>query len=362
MSIIHDLLAKAVSLNASDVHLKCRQAPYFRVNGDLVGSEFPAMSEDELRCVAVDLLPEHMRKKGDAPPEMDFSHDEPGLGRFRVNVFLSRHIPTIAMRFVKRKIPSFEDLHLPKSLEKLANVNSGIIAVCGATSSGKSTTLAALVNCMNMTSCLRIISIEDPVEYMFEDKKCVITQREVGLDTPSFHSALKHVLRQDPDVIMIGEMRDDTSLRVAMSAAETGHVVLSTLHANTCPQVISRILDFFPMEERNQTLMSLANNMAAVICQRLIPAIQGGVMPALEIMLNTPTIQKLLQKNDLGVLAAAIETGTEDGMQTFNQSIYGLIKSGAITEKDGLAYATNPESLRMNLQGIFLDEGRRIIG
>ena len=362
MSIIRDLLAKAVSLNASDIHLKCRQAPFFRVNGDLAESGFPAMSEDDLRCVALDLLPEHLRKKTDAPPEMDFSHDEPGIGRFRVNVFLSRHIPTIAMRFVKRKIPTFEELHLPKSLERLAHIRSGIVTVCGATSSGKSTTLAALINSMNTSERLRIISIEDPVEYLFDDKQSVITQREVGLDTPSFHSALKHVLRQDPDVIMIGEMRDDTSLRVAMTAAETGHIVLSTLHANTCPQVISRILDFFPMEERKQVLMSLANNMAAVICQRLIPAIQGGVMPALEIMLNTPTVRKLLMKNELDVLAAAIETGKEDGMQTFNQAIYDLIRSGAITEKDGLAYATNPESLRMNLQGIFLDEGRRIIG
>ena len=362
MSIIHDLLAKAVSLNASDVHLKTNQSPYFRVNGELVESGFPVMSDDDLRCVAVDLLPEHIRKRGESAPEIDFSHDEPDVGRFRTNVFLSRHIPTVAMRYVKRKIPNLDELHLPKTLEKLAHINSGIITLCGATSSGKSTTLAAIINCMNMTSCMRIISIEDPVEYLFEDKKCLITQREVGLDTPSFHSALKHVLRQDPDVIMIGEMRDDTSLRVAMSAAETGHIVLSTIHANTSPQVISRILDFFPMEERNQVLMSLANNMAAVICQRLIPGIQGGVMPALEIMLNTPTVRKLLQKNELDILAAAIETGNEDGMQTFNQSIYGLIKSGAITEKDGLAYASNPEALRMNLQGIFLDEGRRILG
>jgi twitching motility protein PilT len=360
--MIHDILVKAVSMGASDVHLKPSQAPYFRVSGELVESGFPVFSDDDMRCIVVDMLPEHIRKRSDGATEIDLSHDEPEVGRFRVNIFMSRHVPTIALRHVKTQIPSLADLHLPPQIEKIAQANAGIIMLSGATSSGKSTTLAAMLQCINRTQRLRVITVEDPIEYLFTDDKCLITQREVGLDTPSFHSALKHVLRQDPDVIMVGEMRDDTSLRVALSAAETGHLVLTTIHANTAPQAVTRILEYFPMDERNQVRMALAGNLQAIICQRLIPAIDGKVRPGVEIMLNTPTVRKLLQKNELETLGAAIETGGEDGMQTFNQSIYKLIKSGAITERHGLEYATNPEALKMNLQGIFLDESRRILG
>jgi pilus retraction protein PilT len=219
-----------------------------------------------------------------------------------------------------------------------------------------------MIHCINTTRRDRIITIEDPVEYIFKDIQSVITQREVGLDTPSFHSALKHVMRQDPDVIMIGEMRDQISLSVALSASETGHVVLTTLHSTTAAQAIHRILSFFPSEEREQVRLAVAANLAAILCQRLIPAIRGGVLPAVEIMLNTPTVHKLLLENKVEVLQAAIETGQEDGMQTFNQALYKMIKSGQITEKEGLAQSPSPEALKMNLQGIFLDEGHRILG
>jgi Tfp pilus assembly pilus retraction ATPase PilT len=184
----------------------------------------------------------------------------------------------------------------------------------------------------------------------------------VGLDTLSFQNALKHLMRQDPDVILIGEMRDRISIRTALLAAETGHLVLSTIHAGTADLAVPRMLDVFPAEEQDQIRLGLAGNLYAVVCQRLVPGAQGGVVPAVEIMVNTSTVRKLLEKNKLDVLSAAIETGGEDGMQTFNQSIYKHIKSGLITEKEGMRYATNPESLRMNLQGIFLDEGKRILG
>lgn len=362
MSVIKDLLQKAVALNASDVHIKADEPPFFRIRGDLIESGFPKMGSDDLKCVVVDILPEHIRKKNEPDNEMDFSHYEEGVGRFRVNVFLSHHVPTLALRHVKTQIPSITDLHLPAILEKFVGVNSGIIMVCGATSSGKSTTLAAMIDCINKAQRARIITIEDPVEYIFKDIQSVITQREVGLDTPSFHSALKHVLRQDPDVIMIGEMRDQISLSTALSAAETGHVVLSTLHSTTADQSIHRILSFFPSEEREQVRLAVAANLTAILCQRLVPAIRGSVLPAIEIMINTPTIHKLLLGNKLDTLRAAIETGQEDGMQTFNQALYKLIKSGQITEKDGMAQSPNPEALKMNLQGIFLDEGHRILG
>ncbi len=362
MSIIREILKKAVSLDASDVHLKAYEPPYFRVAGELIQSEFPKLSPDDLKCILVDIMPEHFRKKTEPPPEMDFSHFEEGVGRFRVNVFLARHIPTMALRYVKTHIRSVAELGLPAILEKLAMLPAGVIIVSGATGSGKSTTLAAMINTINQREKLRIITIEDPVEYIFEDINSVITQREVGLDTYSFHDALKYVLRQDPDVIMIGEMRDQTSFSVALSAAETGHVVFTTLHANTAAQSVIRILDLFKIEERDPIRMSMANNLAAIICQRLVPAIKGGVVPAVEILINTPTVRKLLLENRLETINAAVETGAEDGMQTFNQSLYKLIKNGIITEEAGLNHSPNPEALKMNLQGIFLDEGRRILG
>jgi twitching motility protein PilT len=206
-----------------------------------------------------------------------------------------------------------------------------------------------------------IVTLEDPVEYAFEDNQSVIEQREIGLDTLSYHHALRHVLRQDPDIIMIGEMRDDVSFAAAMSAADTGHLVLSTLHTTNASQSISRILDFFKAEEREQIRRQLASALRGVICQRMITSVDGKLTPALEILLNTPLVRKLLEENRLDKLPAAIETGTDDGMLTFNQSLFNLVKAGRVTEKEALAKATNPQALEMNFKGIFLDEGRRIL-
>jgi twitching motility protein PilT len=199
------------------------------------------------------------------------------------------------------------------------------------------------------------------VEYAFEDNQSVIEQREIGLDSLSYHLALKHILRQDPDIIMIGEMRDDISFAAAMSAADTGHLVLSTLHTTNASQSISRILDFFKAEEREQIRRQLATALRGVICQRMVATVDGKLTPALEILLNTPLVKKLLEENRLDKLPVAIETGTDDGMLTFNQSLFNLVKAGRVTEKEALAKATNPQALEMNFKGIFLDEGRRII-
>jgi twitching motility protein PilT len=265
------------------------------------------------------------------------------------------------MRHVKSKVPTFEQLRLPPQLARLAEVERGIILLSGTTGSGKSTTLAAILNQINRTQRLRIITVEDPVEYIIEDDRSVVTQREVGLDTLSYQAALKHLMRQDPDVILIGEMRDEMSIRTALLAAETGHMVMSTLHAGTASLAVPRMLDVFPAHEQNQIRMGIAGNLHAIVCQRLIPDLQGKVVPAVEIMVNTPTVRKLLEKNQIEVLSAAIEKGRDDGMQTFNQSIYDLITNGVVGAEEGLRYATNPEALRMNLQGIFLDEGRGIL-
>jgi pilus retraction protein PilT len=265
------------------------------------------------------------------------------------------------MRYVKTNIPSFTDLHLPEQLAKISNAENGIILVTGATGCGKSSTMAAMLNHINQTEKSHVITLEDPIEFVFIDNKSVIEQREVGLDTLSFERALAHVMRQDPDVIMVGEMRDSQSFMAALAAADTGHLVLSTLHTTNAYSAIGRILDFFPAEERDQIRRQMALNMRAIVCQRLVPAIAGAVVPAVEILINTPIVRKMIEENKIDKLPAAIETGTEDGMQTFNQSLFKLVKAKMITEENALAKATNPDALRMNLRGIFLDESRRIL-
>ncbi len=362
MSSIHDLLERAISIGASDVHIKTNQQPFYRVNGELTESGYASLSVADTQSIISEIVPSYLHKTFVHDHEADFSHSEEGIGRFRVNVFLAQGLPSIAMRHVKDQIPTFESINVPKQLSTLAHVKRGIILLAGTTGSGKSTTLAAIIGEINRTQRRRIITVEDPIEYVFTDDQSVITQREVGLDTLSFESSLKHLMRQDPDVILIGEMRDVTSIRTAFVAAETGHLVLSTLHAGTADLAVPRILDVFPTGEHNNIRMALAANLHAVVCQRLVADTGGSVVPAVEIMINTSTVRKLLERNQLDVLAVAIETGKEDGMQSFNQSLYGLIKNGLITEEEGMRHATNPESLRMNLQGIFLDEGKRILG
>lgn len=361
MSILHELLQHAVELRASDVHIKAYSEPFYRVSSSLTESGFEALTPDYIMEICKHIIPPHMIERFDKEHEADFSHHEEGVGRFRVNIFLSQGLPVIAMRYVKTEIPTVEYLRLPPQIKTFARVERGIVILSGTTGSGKSTTLAAVIGEINRTARRRIITVEDPIEYLFVDDQSVITQREVGLDTMSFDNALKHLMRQDPDVILIGEMRDAMSIRTALLAAETGHLVMSTLHAGTADLAVPRMLDVFPAAEQTHIRMGLAGNLHAVVCQRLIPDLHGGVIPMVEIMINTPTVRKLLEKNQLEVLAAAIETGREDGMQTFNQSIYDHIKNGNISEEEGMLAATNPQALRMNLQGIFLDEGRRIL-
>lgn len=361
MSIIRELLEQAVALGASDIHIKVNQQPFFRINSILQPGGYEPFSIEDVRAIASDLVPPHAQKLIDETHEADFSHLEPEVGRFRVSVFHGQGEPAVAMRYVKSHIPTIEELRLPLVLDSVSDALRGIVILSGTTGCGKSTTLAALIGNINRKYQRRIITIEDPIEFTFDDDKSVFTQREVGLDTPSFVSGLKQVLRQDPDVILIGEIRDPETLRIAILAAETGHLVFTTLHSASASQAIPRLLDEFPRSEHDQIRNALSMNLHAVICQRLIPDKHGSMIPAVEILFNTPTVKKLLAKNQLETIHAAIETGGEDGMQTFDQSIYNLIKSDLVTEEDGMEYASNPEQLRMSLQGIFLDESRRIL-
>ncbi len=358
---LHEIMVEAAGRNASDIHLKAGLPPVYRIHGDLVPASRTPLTAEELHQLAADHLPPHLKREFDIEKESDFAILDPEVGRFRVSLFVTQGLPAFVMRHVKTRVPTLTELNLPPVLADLIRSPQGIFLVTGATGSGKSTTLAALIQIMNETQNLRIVTIEDPIEYQFIDGTCLITQREIGLDTASFHAAMKRVLRMDPDVIMVGEMRDQVTFETALNAAETGHLVMSTLHASSASVAIGRILDLFPASEREQVRLNLAANLRAIVCQQLAVAIRGGVVPAVEILINTPTVRKLLEKNKLDVISAAIETGGGDGMQTFNQSLYRHIREGLISEEEGMLHSFNPEQLRMNLKGIFLDEGKRIL-
>jgi twitching motility protein PilT len=361
MELFHKILKIAVDGSASDVHLKIGTPVIFRINRELIAVECPFPTAEWMNKIVAAITPDHLKKRLEEDREVDFSYFIPGLGRFRTNLFQQRGQWALAMRHVKTSVPSFEQLGLLEQIKQIAQSPRGIVLVAGSTGCGKSTTLAAMIEHINGNFKKHIITLEDPIEFVFEDNQCVIEQREVGLDTQSFHHALKNILRQDPDVIMLGEMRDAISFGAAMSAADTGHLVLSTLHTTTAAQSITRILDFFKAEEREQVRRQLAGTLRGVICQRMVTSVENTMTPALEILINSPLVRKMLEENRLDKLSAAIETSGDDGMITFNQSLFNLVKAGRVSEKEALAKASNPQALEMNFKGIFLNEGGRIV-
>ncbi len=363
ISVIHDLLELGVSSNSSDWHIKDGHPVVLRIEGALVDTDFTP-DLDCMQTILTDLvISEEMLKKYHKTGDLDLSYVEDNVGRFRVNVHRQRGKPAFSLRHVKTNIMTLDELGLPDVMKQIAESRRGIIILGGTTGSGKSTTLAAMLEHVNLNFRRHCITIEDPIEYEFEDKKSIFEQREVGIDTNSFQDALVHVLRQDPDIIMVGEMRNKESFDAALQAADTGHLVMTTLHATTAAQSITRILDFYEFNEQSSIRMALSINLHAVICQRLLPrAFGGGVVPGAEIMINTPMVKKLLEHDQLEKLPAAIENGNEDGMQSFNQSLLKLVNDGHITEEDAMSAASNPEALKMNLNGIELNTGSQILG
>src|SRR5689334_14665823 len=313
MELFHRILKTAVEGGASDVHLKIGTPVIYRINRQLVAIDCPFPTLEWMNKIVETITPAHLKKRLEQEREIDFSYFVPEIGRFRTNLFQQRGQWCLAMRYVKTIVPSFQELGLLEQIKTIAESPRGIVLVAGATGCGKSTTLAAMIEYINANFKKHIITMEDPIEFVFEDNQCVVEQREVGLDTLSFHHALKHVLRQDPDIIMIGEMRDSTSFTAAMSAADTGHRGLSTLDTTNAAQSVNRILDFFRADEREQIRRQLAGTLQAVVCQRMVTTKTGAVTPALEIMINTAIVKKLIEENRLDKLPGAIETGTEDG-------------------------------------------------
>jgi len=361
MRLLNEILKEAADRTASDVHLKVGNPPVLRIGKELVNLKNAPLTNSDMESFIAELLPPKKLEYFKEHNEMDIAYSLDNVGRFRVNVFSQRGNIGIVMRRVKSEFSDFSEIGLPEVLKKVCGYRQGIVIICGPARSGKSTTIATMLNYINNSRRMHIVTIEDPIEFLFKDNQSVINQREISIDTDSFYSALKHVIRQDPDLIYIGEMRDKDSFHAAVNAAETGHIVFTTLHADSASHAVERVLNYFPAEQKDQIRHQLANNLSAIIAQRLMSAADGSLVPAVEVMLGNGIVQKLIRDNKLIKLPAAIEIGSVEGMQTFNQSLMWLVQNGKISREEALARSPNPESLKLNLQGIFLDDARRIL-
>jgi twitching motility protein PilT len=361
---VEKLMVLAARNKASDIHLKTGQKPILRINTAIHEVGNKVLGGDDVRKLMYDIMTEQQRDRFETEHDLDFAYSLSGVGRFRINVFQERGAIAAAMRRVNTSIPGFADLNLPASVKRITDFESGLIIIAGPTGCGKSTTLACILDHINATQRAHMITIEDPIEYLFQDKKSFVNQREIGIDVPDFHQALKYVVRQDPDVILIGEMRDYVSFDAALMAAETGHLVFATIHSSSAPQTIGRLLDLFPTERQPLIRQSLAFNLRAILCQRLLPASKEGVkmVPAVEVLFNNATAQKLIQNAEDKKLADLIRASKEEGMQDFNLSMVDLINQGLVSKKTAIQHSPNPEQLKMNLQGIYLGDDHRILG
>ena len=354
---ISKLFSMMAKLKASDLHLKAGAPPIFRVRKTIRRMEVPPLSKGQVEALVSEVMDERQKRELNGVGSVDFTHSAPGVGRFRMNVFKQRGSVSAAIRRVEFDIPTFEELHLPEGVRRLGEFEAGVVLVGGVTGSGKSTTLACLVNEINHTRRCHILTIEDPIEYLYRDAKAFINQREVGIDVESYHTALKYMVRQDPDVILIGEMRDAVSFETALQAAETGHLVFGTIHAASAPQTITRILDLFPQNRHHQIRQMLFFSLRGVAIQKLLRGARKDIplVPAIEVMIVNPSIRKLIHNGEDGKLAQVIRASREEGMQTMNQALVDLVKSGLVKEEVALENSPNPEALRMNLRGIYLD-------
>jgi twitching motility protein PilT len=348
--VLHTLLSEMVRYNASDLHLKCGSPPALRVNGTLRKTAMPPLEPVDTKVMAEAMLPPRYTGIPDIG-SLDFSYAVPGVARYRVNVFHQRGNISLVLRRVSFDIPDFESLNLPEAIEGLAELERGIVLVTGVTGSGKSTTLAALMNKINRTRQAHIVTIEDPIEFLYRDDKCLINQMELGIDYESFEDAIKRVLRQDPDIILVGEMRDRITIRSAITAAETGHLVFSTLHTADAVQTVERVLKYFDTADHELILQQLSNNLKAVISQRLLKRADGkGRVPAIELLIGTPIVQKLVLEGKTKSLKTAIQNG-EAGMQTFNQHLLALVEDGTVTKQEALRYVDNIPAFERMMKG-----------
>lgn len=347
LSTLKKILDIAVKENASDVLISVNHPPVMRITGQLVPLvKEKKISAQEAEGLAFAILTDEKKKKFLAEKEIDFSYDHDGKARFRVNIFFQRETISMALRLISSRIRTIEDLGLPPVLHEFTGKSQGLVLVTGASGQGKSTTLAAILDEINHTRAVHIITIEDPIEYMYEGDRAIVEQREIGTDTHSFPSALKAIFRQNPDVIMVGEMRDLETISTTITAAETGHLVFATLHTNSAAQSIHRMIDVFPADQQNQIRFQLAGSLVAVVSQRLIPRIAGGFIPVCEVMICNNAIANLIRENKNHEIPAVIETSSREGMISLNRALSDLVRKKEISLKDSVDYSLNPGELK----------------
>jgi len=351
---IEKLFRAVIKADASDLHLKVNMPPKIRVHSKLKSTTGDPLTEEKIERMVFEIMSEYQKQFFLKNGALDFAYQVGDMDRFRINVFRQRSYISLAARRISGRIPPFESLHLPPIVEKIAESHDGLILVVGPTGCGKSTTIASMIDHINRLYACHIVTIEDPIEFLHVDKKAIVSQREIGIDVPSYEEALRSLMRQDPDVVLVGEMRDQETLTAAMRAAETGHLVFGTLHSNNCSQTIQRILDLFPQEERDLMRQTFALTIRAIIAQQLLPGIRPDVprVPAVEIMINTPIIRKLISDQREADLPTAIRAGEGEGMQDFTESLRRLVEEEFIDLKVALQYAPNVEELKMALKGI----------
>ncbi len=338
---ITELLAFSVQHDASDLHLSTGTPPSIRVDGDVRKLNIPAFDAKDVNALVYDIMNDRQRKEYEENLEVDFSFEVPNLARFRVNAFNQNRGPAAVFRTIPSKILTLDDLGCPEIFREISDTPRGLVLVTGPTGSGKSTTLAAMVDYINKNKHDHILTIEDPIEFVHENHKCLINQREVHRDTLSFSAALRSALREDPDVILVGEMRDLETIRLAMTAAETGHLVFGTLHTTSAPKTIDRIIDVFPGEEKSMVRSMLSESLRAVISQTLIKKVGGGRVAAHEIMIGVPAIRNLIREDKIAQMYSAIQTGMQHGMQTMDQCLQNLVNRGMITKQDAMEKAVD---------------------
>jgi twitching motility protein PilU len=351
IKFVHELLRVMLSKKASDLFITAGFPPAFKVDGKMTPVSNQSLTPTHTMEIARAIMNDKQAQEFEASKECNFAISPPGIGRFRVNAFVQQGRVGVVLRTITTAIPRLEDLGLPEVLKDVIMTKRGLVIVVGATGSGKSTTLAAMLGYRNENSYGHIITIEDPIEYVHDHKNCLITQREVGVDTESWHAALRNTLRQAPDVILIGEIRDRDTMDYAIAFAETGHLCLATLHANSANQALDRIINFFPEERRSQLLMDLSLNLKGLISQRLIPRRDGpGRAAAIEIMLNTPLISDLIFKGEVHEIKEIMKKSRELGMQTFDQALFDLYEAGLISYEDAMRNADSMNELRLAIK------------
>ena len=344
----------AIKTQSSDLHLKVGQTPKLRRFGEIKNTTGDAITREKMEQMVFEILSPAQKEFFLQNGTLDFAHEIGGEHRFRTNVFRQRGVISLAARRVNTNIPPFEELHLPSILEKICQTNQGLVLVVGPTGCGKTTTIASMIDYINRTRSCHIVTIEDPIEYLYKDQKAIVSQREIGIDVQNFEQALKYLMRQDPDVVCVGEMRDANTVTAGMRAAETGHLVFGTLHSANASQAIHRILDLFPPNERDLTRQALSLALRAVVSQTLLPCLKEGIdrIPAVEILIGNPGVRKLISEGREADLPSVIRSSQQEGMQDLTDNLCELVKNGSIDPKEAYKHAPNIEELKMALKGI----------